>query len=787
MKIYLKNNIQLTFFGLLISSVIIFFVQTQTLHGQTDNSQLKSFDLSDVKLLDSPFKKAMMLNAEYLLQLNPDRLLSWFYKESGLTPKAEPYGGWERETIAGHSLGHYLSACAMMYASTDDARFKEKVNYIIDELEICQQKNGNGFVAAFPNGQKVFEEIERGEIRSKGFDLNGIWVPWYTLHKQIAGLLDAYHYCNNPKGLAISVKLADWAVNITKNLNEEKFQKMLACEHGGMNEVLAELYHLTANQSYLTLSRKFHHKDVLDPLINKEDKLKGLHANTQIPKIIGLARRYELTGDKNDRTAAEFFWDAMVHHHSYVIGGNSENEYLSDPDKLNDKIGYSTCETCNTYNMLKLTKHLFTWNPTTDYADYYERALYNHILASQQPDSGMFCYFIPLKPGSYKTYSNKFNSFWCCVGSGMENHSKYGEAIYFHSENDLWVNLFIASELDWKEKNLKLIQETKFPESDEIKFTVQCSSPLSMGINLRYPSWATNGIEIRINGEIQTVNLISGNFIPINRTWNENDIIEVKLPMSLRLESMPDNPNRVAVCYGPLVLAGELGPEDDPKTSESVYVPVLITNNQPINNWVKPVENTSYNFKTVNVGKPRDVFLIPFFLMHNMRYSVYWDIFTDEQWKRKESDYLAEAEYQKKLESITVDFIQPGEMQQERDHNMQGEKTEPGSGMERKWREAYHGGWFSFDMKVKTDEELSLICTYWGGDTGRRTFNILVDNTLIATQTLQKNSPDKYIDVTYKLPRELTRDKEKVTVKFQAHPDNLAGGVFGIRMVKEQK
>ncbi|RJP61846.1 MAG: glycosyl hydrolase [Ignavibacteriales bacterium] len=770
--------------------LLIFICSFVSFAQSSDNNipkYLSSFDLSEVKLLDGPFNKAMQLNKDYLLQIDPDRLLSWFYKEAGLSPKAEAYRGWERETIAGHSLGHYLSACAMTYASTQDERLKEKVNYILNELEVCQKKNGNGFVAAFPNGQKVFDEIEKGEIRSKGFDLNGIWVPWYTLHKQIAGLLDAYHYCNNPKGLEISVKLADWAVNITRDLNEEQFQKMLDCEHGGMNEVLAELYYLTENESYLVLSKKFHHKAVLDPLTNKEDKLKGLHSNTQIPKIIGLARRYELTQNVKDKTAAEFFWDAMVHHHSYVIGGNSENEYLSDPDKLSDKIGYSTCETCNTYNMLKLTKHLFKWNPTTDYADYYERALYNHILASQQPDSGMFCYFLPLKPGGYKTYSDKFNSFWCCVGSGMENHSKYGESIYFHSDDELWINLFIASELNWKEKNFKLKQETRFPDSDEMKFTIECQSPQDLSINLRYPAWAKNGIDIRINGEKQNINLQAGNFIRLMRTWNNGDVIEVKIPMSLRLESMPDNQNRVAVCYGPLVLAGDLGPEDDPKASESIYVPVFINENKTVDEWIKPVDGKVNHFTSVNVGKPRDITLKPFYLMHNRRYSVYWDIFTKEQWGKKENEYLAEVEYQNKLEKITVDFIQPGEMQPERDHNMKGENTEAGMGMERKWREAYHGGWFSFDMSVKTDEELSLVCTYWGGDSGRRTFDILVDNSLIATQSLQKNNPDKYFDVTYKLPRELTRDKEKITVKFQAHPDNLAGGVFGIRLVKEQK
>ncbi|MGH8526109.1 MAG: beta-L-arabinofuranosidase domain-containing protein, partial [Gammaproteobacteria bacterium] len=271
--------------------------------------EARTFDLADVRLLDGPFKKAMQLDAAYLLRLEPDRFLSWFRKEAGLKPKGVVYGGWEARGIAGQSLGHYLSACAMMFASTGDARFRDRVNYIVDELELCQRAAGNGYVAAIPNGKKIFREVAAGEIRSQGFDLNGGWVPWYTLHKLFAGLLDVNHYCGNAKALAVAVKLADWADTTLANLTEEQFQRMLACEHGGMNESLAELYARTGNEKYLRLSRRFHHKAVLEPLVRREDRLRGLHANTQIPKLIGLARRYELTGDAADRTAAEFFWD----------------------------------------------------------------------------------------------------------------------------------------------------------------------------------------------------------------------------------------------------------------------------------------------------------------------------------------------------------------------------------------------------------------------------------------------------------------------------------------------
>lgn len=745
-----------------------------------------AFDLADVRLLNGPFKKAMMLDAEYLLRLDPDRLLSWFRKEAGLKPKGEVYGGWEKQGVAGHSLGHYLSACAMMFASTGDIRFRTRVNYIVNELEICQRQNGNGYVAAIPNGKKIFQEVAAGDIRSQGFDLNGGWVPWYTLHKLFAGLLDANLYGGNAKALAVAVKLADWADATLANLTEEQFQRMLACEHGGMNEALAELYARTGNEKYLKLSRRFHHKAVLEPLARREDRLQGLHANTQIPKLIGLARRYELTEDPADKTAAEFFWDRVVHHHSYVIGGNSDGEHFGPPDKLNDRLSQNTTETCNTYNMLKLTRHLFEWQASAEYADYYERALYNHILASQNPEDGMFCYYVPLKSGARKTYSTPFDSFWCCVGTGMENHTKYGDAIYFHSDDTLWVNLFIASELRWREKGLSLTQETGYPESDTVLMTIKSRRPANWALRVRYPAWADQGVEVSINGRRQNVNAKPGSFIELRRRWKNGDSIALKIPMSLRLETLPDNPQRAAILYGPTVLAGELGPENEPVVNGLMLAPALITENKPLTDWVKPVSGEPNKFQTTGVGKPRDVALYPFYRMHHRRYSVYWDFFTPQQWVLREADYKAELERARELEARTIDFAQPGEMQPEREHNMQGERTEAGEHEGRKWRHARDGGWVSFDLKVLPEQPVSLVSTYWGSETGARSFDILIDGVKIAAQSLHNDKPGKFFEVTYAIPEELTRGKTKLTVRFQARPGNTAGGFFGLRVVRRE-
>lgn len=746
--------------------------------------EARAFDLADVRLLDGPFKRAMGLDGDYLLRLEPDRLLSWFRKEAGLAPKAEVYGGWEAQGVAGHSLGHYLTACAMMYASTGDARFRDRVNYVVDELELCQRADGEGYVAAIPGGKKIFREVAAGDIRSKGFDLNGGWVPWYTMHKVFAGLLDAHHYTANAKALGVAVKLADWADRTTANLTEEQFQRMLACEHGGMNESLAEIYARTGDEKYLRLSGRFRHRAVLDPLARREDRLQGLHANTQIPKLIGLARRHELTGDAGERTAAEFFWNRVVREHSYVIGGNSEGEHFGPPGKLDARLGQNTCETCNTYNMLKLTRHLFTWRASAEYADYYERALYNHILASQNPDDGMFCYFVPLKPGARKTYSTPFDSFWCCVGTGMENHAKYGDAVYFHSDGALWVNLFIPSELRWKERGLTLRQETRYPEEETVRLTFAAARPTALALRLRYPAWAEKGLSVSVNGRPQKIVGSPGSFVEVRRTWRRGDRVELRIPMSLRLEALPDNPHRAAVLYGPNVLAGELNPEDEAGVAGLVSVPVLITENRPLATWIKPVAGRPSTFRTAGVGRPRDVTLYPFHRMHGKRYSVYWDLFTRQQWAVREAGYRAELARARRLEAMTVDFAQPGEMQPERDHNMQGERTETGEHLSRKWRHALDGGWLSFDLKVSPDEAVSLVCTYWGGETGPRTFDILADGVRIATQSLQSDRPGQFFDVTYPIPVELTRGKDKITVRFQARPGNTAGGLYGLRVIR---
>jgi DUF1680 family protein len=742
------------------------------------------FALTDVKLLEGPFLHATELNIKTLLNYEPDRLLSKFYTEAGLKPKAEHYMGWEDETIAGHSLGHYLSACSMMYQTTGDKRFLERVNYIVDELKKLQESDGNGYIGAFPNGKKILEnEVSKGDIRSQGFDLNGIWVPFYTQHKMMAGLRDAYRLCGNIDALEVEKRFADWLDGIVTPLDDEQVQKMLRCEHGGISETLADLYADTKDEKYLRISKIFYHKAVLDPLKEGNDILPGKHCNTNIPKLIALSRLYELTGDTSDRKAAEFFWHTVVNHHSYVTGGNGNNEYFGPEDKLRNRLGEGTTESCNVYNMLKLTEHLFEWEASAQVADFYERALFNHILSSQNPKTGNVTYNLSLDMGGFKDFQDPF-WFTCCIGSGMENHSKYGKNIFYHNDNELYVFQFIASELNWREKGIILTQNTSFPEEQGTAFELLCENPVKIILQIRYPAWAKNGIEIYINGSRKKVKQQPGCFVAIDRTWKTGDKVEVKIPFSLRLEAMPDDSNRVAVMYGPLVMAGDLGPLKDSTSKDAMYVPVMMTENRDPSTWMKPVPGKPNTFVTSNTGRPRDVEMKPFYAIYDRRYSIFWDLFNESAWKAKQEEYSAELERIKRLKEAEIDFVQPGEMQPERNHNFKGEKTTAGGFKERANREA-RGGWFSYDLKITADAPVALAVEYWGGFPGAKTFDILVNNKVIATENISDKKDGQFIIEQYDIPEEISRGRFKVNVKFQAHPGNMAGPVFGVRTVRK--
>src|ERR1043165_1541721 len=578
--------------------------------------------LSAVRITGGPLKRAQDLDAEYLLKLEPDRMLAYYRKRAGLQPKAEGYTGWDGDgrNLTGHIAGHYLSAVSLMYAATGDVRFKQRADYIVKELKEVQDKNGDGYLGAIDGGREKFAEVAQGNIRSSSFDLNGMWSPWYTLHKTYAGLRDAYRFTGNRTALDLEIKYATWAEGILSKLNDEQIQRMLNTEFGGMNEVLADLYADTGDKRWLNLSHRFDHHAVVVPLARREDRLAGLHGNPQVPKLFGVLVRYTITGDEADGVAAKFFWDAVALHHSYATGGHGKDEYFGPPDQLAERVDGRTNESCNVYNMLKMTRRLFAIDPQIKYAEFEERALFNHVLGSIEPDEGRTCYMVPVGRGVRHEYQDMQRSFTCCVGTGMESHGLHGDGIYYESADRLWVNLYVPSVAKWEAEKATVTMDTSFPEGESATLKMTLQTPKQFTLALRRPSWAGSGFAIKIN-DVEVKNLSApGSYIELKRKWKSGDTVALVLPKVLHSEPTADNPTRTALMWGPLVLAGDLGPER--RSGPPEPVPVLVTD-RPLTEWLKPVADKPGNFRSTGVGrdlsgKEKDVDLVPFYRLHQI-------------------------------------------------------------------------------------------------------------------------------------------------------------------------
>ena len=601
--------------------------------------KLYSFDLQDVKLLDSRFKQNMEREQQWLMSIGVNRLLHSFRTNAGVFSAAEggydagiKLAGWESLDceLRGHTTGHILSGLALMYASTGDTKYKLRGDSIVAGLAVVQDAlKQDGYLSAYSQGL-----VDRN-IAGKA-----VWAPWYTLHKIFSGLIDQYLYCNNQQALDIATKMANWAYKKLQPLNAAQRTIMLRNEFGGINESFYNLYAITGKQQYKWLGDFFYHNETLDPLQEGKDILEKKHANTYIPKLIGLSRDYEIEGKGNGDSIAVFFWNTVIDHHSFATGSNSDKEHFFKPDDQSEHLTGFTGESCNVYNILKLTRHLFSHTGDIKYADYYERALYNHILGQQDPATGMIAYFLPMLPGAHKVYSTPDSSFWCCVGSGFENQAKYGEAIYYHTQNELYVNLFIPSELSWKEKGIKLIQQTNFPETGNMQFKIETTNTVDLSLNMRFPSWAKAGAAVKVNGKKIAVKNIPGSYIVINRKWNNGDVVEVDFPMTLHIIPTNDNPNKAAIAYGPIVLAGEMGtegfkgrePYSDPLQHNDYYtynynVPAgintsLYLDKNKLTDFIKPVAGKKLTFKVLKEG----IILKPLYDIHRERYIVYWDL-----------------------------------------------------------------------------------------------------------------------------------------------------------------
>lgn len=582
------------------------------------------FPMKQVRLGEGPCKIAMEADRQYLRSLPPDRLLHTFRVNAGLPSSAQPLGGWEAPDceLRGHYAGgHYLSAAALMYASSGDEDLKRNANLVVAELSKCQAALKSGYLSAFP-----VEFFDRLRERQR------VWAPFYTIHKIMAGLLDMYVYTGNEQALDMVQKMADWTAGYTGSLSYEHMQRVLGTEFGGMGEVLSNLYAITGKEYYLEVAQRFDKTQFLDPLAAHRDELKGLHVNTHIPQVIAAARYYELTGDRRYRDIAEYFWDEVVSERSYCTGGTSNGEsWNTDPGKLSTELGPSTTECCCAYNMMKLTRHLFGWSADARLMDYYERVLFNHRLGTINPEDGTMMYYLPLASGYWKTFGKPYDSLWCCTGTGSEEYAKLTDTIYFHDDDSLYVNLYIDSQVEWPEKGLRFEQETRFPEAQGTTITVAGKDPAQLAINLRIPYWAQGG-GVKINGNAVPAFSSPGSYLRLNRIWRNGDKIELSLPMGLHIDPMPDDQTIQAVMYGPLVLAGRLDPvskelsygDYEPKPGGQQKVPDIVANSDKPTAWIEPDATRSLTFHAV--GQSQALTLIPLNRVIHERYSVYWKV-----------------------------------------------------------------------------------------------------------------------------------------------------------------
>jgi DUF1680 family protein len=586
--------------------------------------KVEPFPMGQVKLRTGPLRDAMEINRRYLVSIPNDRLLHTFRITAGIPSNAEPLGGWEAPDceLRGHFAGgHYLSACALMYASSQDEELRTKANSLVAELAKCQQPSG--YLSAYP--VVFFDRLQKHEK---------VWAPFYTYHKIMAGHLDMYVHCGNEQALTTAERMATWSNAWAQPIPEEQFQQILLVEYGGMAETLFNLYAITGKPEYVTLARRFSHKKFFDPLASDQDDLPGIHANTHIPQVIGAARGYELTGDAQYHEVASYFWREVATEHTYATGGTSNSEFWQEPGKLAKQLGPSAEECCCSYNMMKLTRHIFGWTADPRAMDYYERMLFNVRLGTQDPN-GMLMYYVPLKPGMWKTFGTSFGSFWCCTGTGVEEYAKTNDTIYFHDNQNLFINLFVGSELNWPQKELRLIQDTNFPEEEGTTMTLHVKKPISLALQIRIPYWATNGVQVKLNGILQHVTTMPGSYLELTRKWHDGDRLEVSLPMSLHSAPLPDDETLQAAMYGPLVLAAQMGKEGltkemiygdsepDAKKQKAVPMPEVIGTSNPTS-WIAKVSGQPLGFQTV--GQSEATRLIPLYKLLDGRYSVYWKV-----------------------------------------------------------------------------------------------------------------------------------------------------------------
>lgn len=728
------------------------------------------FFAGEVKLLDGPFKESQDVEANILLSLDINRLLAPFLIESGLPPKGLVYLGWETRVLPGVGLSFYLSGLARLYMTTGKTEFLDRINYALAELELCQQKN-EGYILGTKNGKKIFARVEKeGCFPGFGHWGDGEATPYYSLEKLMSGLRDVYRISHNQKALQISIGLGNWLYKHMSFINDSELQKLMQTEYGGMNWVLSDLYADTGDKRYLDLSQRWQDNITVIPMVQGIDKLNGVHANMQFPKYSGLAARYPYTGDVGDLFGARFFWQNVVNHRTYVTGGNSESEFFGPRDSLSHRLTPFTEESCNEYNMLRLTSLLFQIEPRVEYSDYIERTLFNHVLAAQNPADGKLSYFLPLIPGATREYQ-LLEEFSCCICSAMDGYTRYTEYIYSHTDSTIFVNLFIASEIDFKEKGIAIKQETSFPDKDISTFTIKCNNSVKMDLCIRNPYWANNAATIKINGKLQKMAASKDGYYHLRRNWLNADVVELKLPMHLRTESMPDDKNMIALFYGPVLLAANLDENEANALTKEDVAPALVPGKLPIKEWLKPT-GTPLTY-TTTILKPNQVEVMPFFRKKTGPYSVYWQKLSEKEWLQREARKQQKLDDEKNLDLVTIDKVIACDNNSEVNHKLIGSSTTGyGNGgilTDQCWRVSSNNS-FGYELLVAESGQNTLFCRYMGrGPYEGWSCKITIDG--ITIHTLKRGKDDSYPVViwqsTYPIPLELTKGKKKVKVLFE--------------------
>ena len=784
---------------------ILLLVCAATGINAQDKLYPNEFPLSQITLLEGPLKHARDLNIETLLKYDCDRLMAPYRKEAGLTPKAKCYPNWDG--LDGHVGGHYLTAMAIN-AATGNEECRKRMEYIISEIAECAEANcknhpqwGVGYMGGMPNSQNIWNGFKDGDFRV----YSGSWAPFYNLHKMYAGLRDAWLYCSNEQAKSLFLQFCNWAIHITSGLSDEQMERMLGNEHGGMNEVLADAYAITHEQKYLDCAKRFSHKRLFTPMSQRQDCLDNMHANTQVPKVIGFERISELSGNEDYHVASSFFWDIVTGERSLAFGGNSRREHFPAKDACMDFINdIDGPESCNTNNMLKLTEDLHRRNPEARYADYYELATFNHILSTQHPEHGGYVYFTPARPRHYRNYSAPNEAMWCCVGTGMENHGKYGQFIYTHAGDALFVNLYAASQLDWKERGITLRQETAFPYSENSTITI-AEGKGTFNLMVRYPGWVHPGeFKVSVNGKPADIITGPSSYVSINRKWKKGDVVNINFPMHSSLRYLPNEPQYVALMHGPILLGMKTGTEsmasliaDDSRFGQYAggpkqpidKAPILINNDiASIPSQLTPVPGKPLHFTlSTRTENKIEGELQPFFEIHDSRYMIYWLALTEGSYKQYIDNIAKQEQERQALEASTVDKVQPGEQQPETDHQMETDESYTGNTNNVFYRDARNGHYFSYLMQTDGLTNLKLRLKYWGvGEWKSHEFDIYIDDVLLRSiNNTGKYRISEFKAETYDIPATLLQDKKQVRVKFVAKPNKQIGEIYEVRLIKQ--